>query len=103
MGKSEFSEKCYGLLKKIPKGRVSTYKEIALALRCKAYRAVGNAMKMNKNAPFVPCHRVVKSNGEIGGYMGTKVNILKKIKLLKKEGVQVLNGEIDLDKFLFKF
>ena len=63
-----FNEHCYDLLKKVPKGKVTTYKDLAKALKTKAYRAVGNAM--NKN-PYpgsrkgqVPCHRVIKSNGE---------------------------------------
>ena len=104
MGKNGFSEKCYELLLKIPRGKVSTYKEIASALGCKAYRAVGNAMRTNKNAPAVPCHRVIRSNGEIGGYIGgSKKNISKKIKLLKEEGVLVVGGKIELDKYLFRF
>ena len=80
---TEFQEKVYNAVKKIPKGRVLTYKEVARLIgSSKAYRAVGNAL--NKN-PFasVPCHRVVRSDGEVGGYArGTKV----KIKLLKREG-----------------
>ena len=57
-----FSEKVYQKLKEVPKGYVTTYKELALSLNCKAYRAVGNALNKNPYAPIVPCHRVVKSN-----------------------------------------
>jgi len=87
-----FSKKVYGLCKKIPKGRVSTYKEIAEALNCKAYRAVGNALNKNPYAPIVPCHRVINSNGFIGGFAsGTK----NKIVLLKKEGIKIKNGKVE--------
>lgn len=95
-----FNEKCYSLLKKVPRGKVTTYKEISRKLKSKGYRAVGNAMNKNPYAPKVACHRVVKSNGEIGGFAhGTK----KKIEMLKKEGVEIRNGRIDLGKFGFRF
>tara|TARA_B110000305_G_C19267482_1_gene552670 strand:- start:486 stop:734 length:249 start_codon:yes stop_codon:yes gene_type:complete len=63
-----FDEQSYEQLSKIPKGKVSTYQEIARALGVKAYRAVGQAMNRNQNLINVHCHRVVKSNGEVGGY-----------------------------------
>tara|TARA_E500000331_G_C17029151_1_gene614358 strand:+ start:272 stop:577 length:306 start_codon:yes stop_codon:yes gene_type:complete len=88
-----FNEKCYDLLKKIPKGRISTYKEIAIALNTKAYRAVGNAMANNPNPIIVPCHRVVKSDGSIGRY-SYKDGIATKIDLLKKEGVSIKKGKV---------
>ncbi|MCA9497370.1 MAG: MGMT family protein, partial [Nanoarchaeota archaeon] len=79
--KKSFNEKCYEILKRVPKGKVTTYGLIARELNCKAYRAVGNAMNKNPYAPEVPCHRVVKSNGEIGGFaFGEK----KKRKMLEK-------------------
>jgi len=91
---------CYSILKKVPEGRVTTYKEIAKALNSKAYRAVGNAMNKNPYAPKVPCHRVVKSNGKVGGFAsGTK----NKIKLLKQEGIEIHNKRVDLNKYLYKF
>ena len=64
--------KVYNLLKQIPRGRVTTYKSLAQALHSKAYRAVGQILKKNPCAPLVPCHRVVKSDGTIGGYMGAE-------------------------------
>lgn len=91
-----FSKKCYKLLEKIPKGKVTTYKMIARALRTKAYRAVGNAMKRNPYAPKIPCHRVVCSDGSIGGYSR---GVNKKIKLLKSEGVEIKNSKVDLERF----
>ena len=100
MEKETFSDRCCKILVKVPKGRVTTYKEIAKALHSKAYRAVGNAMNQNPNAPRVPCHRCVQSNGGIGGYAFGKK---KKIEMLKKEGVGVVNGRIvDFDKKLIR-
>ena len=96
---ASFSEKCYELLRKVPKGKVTTYKEIAKALNTKAYRAVGNAMNKNPHAPIVPCHRVINSNGGIGGFAsGTN----KKISMLRGEGIRITNGKINLDKYLHK-
>lgn len=83
---SSFQEKVYQVVKKIPKGKVLTYKELAKqAGRPRAWRAVGNILSKNKN-PKIPCHRVIRSDGRVGGYKeGTK----KKITLLKKEGVVI--------------
>ena len=99
----KFKEKCYSILKKVPKGKVTTYKELANALNTKAYRVVGMAMKSNPNAPIIPCHRVVCYDGRIGGYLGNeKENIKKKINLLKGEGIEINNNKINLDKYLYK-
>ena len=93
-----FNERCYDLLKKVPKGKVTTYKALANALNSKGFRAVGNAMNKNPYAPKVPCHRVVLSSGDVGGFAhGTR----QKIKLLASEGVEIKNGKINLTKFLF--
>lgn len=94
-----FNERCYELLRKVPKGKLTTYKAIAEALNTKAYRAVGNAMNKNPYAPEVPCHRVVGSNGEMTGFAS---GIKNKIKLLKKEGIKIENNKVDLDKYLYK-
>ena len=79
-----FSEKVYEETRKIPKGKTTTYKELAiLAGRPKAWRAVGNILAKNFN-PDIPCHRVVRSDGKIGGYnrgMDKKILLLKKEKL----------------------
>lgn len=108
MKSKSFSEKCYSILKKVPKGKITTYKFLAETLKCKAYRAVGNAMNKNPcpgtrgtRKSQIPCHRVVKSNGEVGGFaQGTK----KKISMLKKEGIEIKNGKIqNMEKFLYKF
>ena len=121
---TSFNEKCYEILRKVPKGKVTTYKEIAKALETKAYRAVGNAMNKNpyaypisseaignhrseirgdlkRNSGFflVPCHRVVNSDGSVGGFASGLKN---KIRLLKSEGVEIKNNKIDLKKYFYK-
>ncbi len=85
-------KRIYQIVRKIPKGKVLTYKKVAeLTGRPKAWRAVGNILNKNPNLKLIPCHRVIKSNGRIGGYnKGTK----KKIALLKKEGIIIKNGKI---------
>jgi len=94
-----FYEKCYAVLRKVPKGKVTTYREIARALNSKAYQAVGSAMHNNPYSPQVPCHRVVNANGNLGGfYSGQK----KKTQMLKEEGVEVKDNKIDLNKYFFK-
>lgn len=77
-----FSEKVFGVVKKIPKGKTLSYKEVAeLAGSPKACRAVGNILHGNYD-PQIPCHRVICSNGKIGGYnRGEK----RKREILKKE------------------
>ncbi len=95
-----FSERCYQILKKVPKGKVTTYKEIAKALKSKAYRAVGNAMNKNPYAPNIPCHRVVNSDGSVGGFASGKK---KKISMLKREGIKIVKEKINLKKYLYNF
>ena len=89
-----FNEKVYEIVKKIPKGKVMTYKQIAYKLNSKAYRAIGTALKNNPHPIKVPCHRVINSDRTVGGYKGKKNSKLK-IKLLKKEGVKIINNKID--------
>ena len=91
-----FTETCYAILKTVPKGKVTTYKSLAHAMKTKAYRAVGSAMNKNPYAPRVPCHRVVNADGRIGGFAYGQA---KKIALLKKEGVPVIAGKVDLAQF----
>ena len=94
-----FNESCYKILKKIPKGKITTYKAIAKKLKTKAYRAVGNAMNKNPYAPKIPCHRVINSNGKVGKF---RYGIKNKIKLLKKEGIEIKNNKVDLKKYEYK-
>lgn len=73
----------------IPKGKISTYKELALALGDEiSARAVGTALNRNPTPVKIPCHRVIHSDGRIGGY---KLGVEKKIELLKKEGFVIEN------------
>lgn len=98
---STFAEKVLELVKKIPKGKVTTYKIIAKKLNSEAYRAVGNALNKNKKPIVIPCHRVVRSDGNLGGY---SKGIKKKIFLLKKEGIEIKNNTaINFEKKLSKF
>jgi methylated-DNA-[protein]-cysteine S-methyltransferase len=79
------NEDVYTLLTEIPPGKVSTYRDIATALgRPKASRLIGRIIANNPNPISVPCHRVVKSNGEIGGFMYGEQ---KKREILEKEGI----------------
>jgi len=97
----QFNEKVLELTKKIPKGRVTTYKLIAEKLNIRAYRAVGTALHNNKKPIIIPCHRVVNSDGFVGGYAK---GIKQKVRLLKKEGVNIKNRKIiNFEKVLFRF
>ena len=98
-----FQQKVLSLVKKIPKGKITTYKEIGKALKRKGqiYRAVGRALHDNKTPIIIPCHRVVASDRSLGGYSR---GVKKKIFLLKKEGVQIKKNKIiNFKKILFKF
>ncbi len=101
-----FEEKVWELMKKIPEGKVTTYALIARKLNTRAYRAVGNACRRNPYGPRVPCHRVVRSDGTVGGFGGktSGKTVEKKVRLLRKENVEVKNGKIvDFEKVLFRF
>jgi len=100
MKSKNFNEKCYQFLRKVPRGKVTTYKSLAKALKSRAYRAVGNAMNKNPYAPKVPCHRVINSDGKIGGFAKGSIT---KIKMLKAEGIEIKEGRIDLKKYQHKF
>ena len=83
---TQFQLKVWKLLKKIPPGKVITYKEIAVFLNMpNAARAVANACSKNPFPPSIPCHRVIRSDGKLGGYSGPG-GLKTKKKLLKKEG-----------------
>ncbi len=86
---TKFQLKVWNYLKTIPKGQVRTYLDVAKAInKPKAARAVANAVGKNPNAPKIPCHRVIRSDGSPGGYSGPG-GIKTKKKLLKKEGIFV--------------
>lgn len=89
---SSFASQVYQATAMIPAGKVSTYGAIARFLgKPKAARAVGGALHTNPFAPKVPCHRVVKSDGSLGGFAGGSKN---KIALLRKEGVICKNNHL---------
>lgn len=89
-----FAQKVYELTRQIPRGRVSTYGAIARTLgRPDAARAVGRILSANPQPIVVPCHRVVYSNGKLGGYTGGK-GTATKIELLTQEGVPVDHGRV---------
>jgi len=102
----KFEVRVWKLMEKIPKGRVTTYGLIAKKLKTKAYRAVGNACRKNPYAPRVPCHRVVRSDGTVGGFGGktSGKTVKKKIQMLGNENVKIKNGRIiDFERVLFRF
>ena len=83
---TQFQLKVWSYLKKIPKGKVKTYAQVAKAIgKPKAVRAVANAIGKNPFPPKIPCHRVIRSDGKLGGY-SAKGGIKTKRKLLKNEG-----------------
>ena len=88
---TKFQEKVYTIVQKIPRGKVLMYAAVARMMKHPAaVRAVGNAL--NKNSSHdVPCHRVVRSDGSVGGFNRGTVN---KIKLLKSEGVTINSGKV---------
>jgi methylated-DNA-[protein]-cysteine S-methyltransferase len=83
---TDFEKKVYYVVKNIPRGKVLTYKQVALKLGKVGYaRAVGNALNKNRYKN-VPCHRVIRSDGNVGGYaQGSD----KKAEILKREGVKI--------------
>ena len=104
-----FNEKIWQLCKKVPKGKVTTYKILAETAGTKAYRAVGNAMNKNPygilscgdGKDMVPCHRVVDSNGHLHGFAH---GLKKKAELLRKERIRIKNNKIvDVEKVLYRF
>ena len=83
---TKFQLKVWKYIKKIPKGKVKSYKEVAIGINMpNSSRAVANACAKNPYAPIVPCHRIIRSDGSIGGFSG-QGGIKAKKKLLKKEG-----------------
>ena len=82
-----FQRKVFKVILGIPKGQVRTYAQVARMIgRPKAARAVGQALKHNRWAPEIPCHRVIASDGSLGGYSAPGGQAAKR-RLLRKEGV----------------
>ena len=85
---TNFQRKVYLALLEVPRGTTVSYKELGEMIGCKSARAIGQALKRNPFAPDVPCHRVINSDGTIGGFHGQRDGemIDKKQKLLESEG-----------------
>ena len=96
------STKVYKKLLQVPKGKVTTYGELAKAVGLKnGQRVIGMIMKKNPFPVIVPCHRVVKSDGKIGGYAYGEI---VKSKMLANEGIKIKDGKImDFNKERFYF
>ena len=86
---TKFQLKVWAYLRKIPRGSIKTYSQVAKAIgKPFATRAVANAIGKNPYAPKIPCHRVIRSDGSLGGYSG-KGGLKTKRFLLKKEGIRL--------------
>ncbi|MBS3926134.1 MAG: MGMT family protein [Nitrosarchaeum sp.] len=95
-------KKIYKKLLEVPKGKITTYGELAKAVGLKnGQRVVGKIMNKNPYPVIIPCHRVIKSDGKIGGYAyGEEI----KSNMLSKEGIKIQNGKIlDLENSIYKF
>ena len=91
----------YSLLSSVPKNKVTTYAELARAAGTHP-RAVATFMKTNRDPEKIPCFRVVKSDGHVGGYSGAG-GAEKKIGLLRENGIQVKGNFVDLEKHMHRF
>ena len=97
------NKEIYKLLLTIPKGKVTTYKEISIKLGNKNLcRHVGNVLHKNPNKNKYPCYKVVNSKGELSNNYAFG-GIEKQKEKLEKENIKVTNGKVNLNKYLFKF
>jgi O-6-methylguanine DNA methyltransferase len=104
-GPTPFETRVYDFVRLIPRGRVATYGDVARALGTKAFQAVGMALAKNPFAPAVPCHRVVRADGDVGGFNGhaSGSEPMRKARILQAEGVEIgTSGKIDLSRFAWK-
>lgn len=97
-----FQKQVWQKISLVPQGKITTYKILAKALgRPKASRAVAKALRKNPKLVQIPCHRVVRSNGEVGGYVK---GVRGKVRLLRKEGVEIERAKVkDFNNRLYKF
>ena len=94
------TKRIYEAVRKIPKGHVATYAQIAeMAGDRKMARAVGNALHKNPDPDSIPCFRVVNSKGELSGYLAFGEGVQEK--RLKEDGIEVINGRVDLARYGF--
>lgn len=93
-------DKVFQIVKSIPKGCVLTYKDIGLILHSKAYRAIGNILHSNKEEFAIPCYKIVNSQGKLSlnyAFGGRE----KQKEKLEKDGIEVINYTVDLNKYRF--
>lgn len=96
------SKKIYEAVKQIPKGSVATYAQVAEAAGDRNMaRAVGNALHRNPDPATIPCHRVVNAKGELAGEYAFG-GAWKQAEILRSEGVEVVDGRVDLNRFMWK-
>jgi methylated-DNA-[protein]-cysteine S-methyltransferase len=91
-----FDEKVWAVTSRIPRGKVASYAWVAFQLRSGGFRAVGGALNRNPYGSGVPCHRVIGSDGSLGGF---GKSLKTKESRLKREGIEIIGGKIDLDRF----
>ncbi len=97
------TRRIYEAVKKIPKGQVATYADVAeMAGDRKMARAVGNALHKNPDPTTIPCHRVVNSKGELAGAYAFG-GAWKQAEILKSEGVEVIDGKVNIEKYRIRF
>ena len=108
---STYQQAILRLLAEVPKGKVTTYGDLAKELSKRnsnwspgASRAVGTTMRNNPCGPQIPCHRVIRSDGAVGNFRGgARGAVEEKIGMLRDEGITVLNGKINLKEYRHKF
>ena len=98
----KLEDKVYKKLLEVPSGKIITYGELARSVGLKnGQRKIGQIMKNNSFPVIIPCHRVVKSDGTIGGYA---FGIERKANMLSKEGIKISRGKIlDFENRIFSF
>lgn len=102
---TRFQQRVYAATRKIPRGKVTTYKLLADQIGCRSSRAVGQALRRNPDAPRVPCHRVIAADGGLGGFQGRRSGsaLRRKARLLAAEGVRFRGGRLADPRRLFRF
>ncbi len=105
-GLRAFQARVFAAVFQVPPGRLTTYGAVARHIGCGSARAVGQALRRNPFAPLVPCHRVVRSDGRIGGFQGRETGeaVQRKIAMLAEEGIAVRDGRVlDMGAILARF
>lgn len=102
---TSFQQQVYAATRTIPRGRVTTYKLLADHIGCGSCRAVGQALRRNPYAPKVPCHRVIASDGTLGGFQGRRDGpaLRCKARLLAAEHVRFHDGRLVDPRRLYRF